>query len=274
MSARVLAILERAGGSTSRDEVAYQIGRCLRPRESVAVDFGVLVAAGLVDMPGDGSVTITEKGRRALDGAEVVDRVPQAANGAHERSERIVRAPSPPTVAPARFALPDGVPVRRQREATAKGELSVAFTVEELVDRVRAWARITGAPPARCHWSGAHARKLAATAADRADRWRFLVNLYEQGDFPALTSIRKRKDIPGGFQGLIRMAGYEPRATGRTPRDHPGFKSYAGQPATLAGQTTRAIGRVLTARERGDKAKLRDALYALRDIAEREADSL
>lgn len=103
------------------------------------------------------------------------------------------------------------IPPRRDR----RHNHGKPYTDEQLVARIRLWARVTGAPPSKSDWTPSKLRLFAGAARARAAAHLRTVALYEMGDWPSETAVRDRF---GSFSAALVAAGFEPRPPGRPPR--------------------------------------------------------
>lgn len=156
------------------------------------------------------------------------------------------------------------VPRRRER----RHNHGTAYTDEQIVARIQLWAQITGRPPSKRDWSPNQLRRQALKTRKQIDRLTRRLALYELGDFPAETTVRDRF---GSLNAALVMAGYEPRATGREPKER---TVEAPKPKTGPKALAEYMAAVEEARQADDPVSLKQALWTLALSAISEADRL
>lgn len=145
---------------------------------------------------------------------------------------------------------------------------SATLTRTHIIERIRRWDELYGAPPGTADWAPALARW-------RRQEWR--IDRYRAGDpvtgdaWPSTNTVKRRFD--GSFDEAVRAAGLTPRRPGPAPKAlepatsspvlPPAHLSAVGTPEALA----QAVRRVALSRASGQRGAL-DA--ALADVA-REA---
>jgi hypothetical protein len=97
------------------------------------------------------------------------------------------------------------LPRRRERRRNR-------YSDEQIIARIRLWAKLTGSPPSKADWTPSKLRRFAARAKGEVERHLRQVALYEVGDFPSETTVRERF---GSLNDALVLAGFEPRAAGR-----------------------------------------------------------
>lgn len=154
-------------------------------------------------------------------------------------------------------------------ERTEHGNGKKRLDDEDILDRIRLWALVVGRPPAMASWQPSKLAHSEARLRTRAQHHRDLIDLYERGDFPSSRLVAERF---GSMNAALVAAGYEPRSTGRQPRE-PVVPRKPGK-QWGAKELSAAAGRVKRARSARDEEELYAALIELATAAFNEADKL
>ncbi len=145
------------------------------------------------------------------------------------------------------------------------------YTDDEVLEAIKAWARMFGRAPTSTDWNPAARRRLAKKLLSNA-RWHLRTARYfEEGSWPSVQTVRLRF---GSMNSALKAAGFEPRSPGRQPRD--------GVPVDAvrvdANEITRAeiasddrfrhlVRRILEAKKVGDADAQRALWYELAEVA-------
>lgn len=162
-------------------------------------------------------------------------------------------------------AEPPKIPPRRDR----RHNHGKAFTDEQILARMRLWAQVTGAPPSKDAWTPAAIKLRAGAARQRIERLMTTVALYEGGDWPSEITVRAHF---GSWTQAMLQAGFEPRPPGRPPKSENAVLPQ--KPRTGPNALEEYKRNVDRARELGDKAMLKGALYQLAMSAIIEGDHI
>lgn len=141
------------------------------------------------------------------------------------------------------------------------------YTDEDILARIRLWAKVTGRPPTKADWTPARLRDAASRAHNTVLKHVRTVALYESGDWPSETTVRERF---GSMNGALIQAGFPPRETGRQPKSERPFR----KPPTGERALEDLYEAVRGARAAGVKPGLKAALYDLATSAIIEADRI
>lgn len=177
-----------------------------------------------------------------------------------------LRAPGTPAPTPASEPEPEldgGVPDRRDR----RHQHGDPYGSDLILERIRLWDEMHGAPPTKTDWDGPKLRILRARARARWETCCERVRRFEEGDWPSEATVREHFGSVNAARG---QAGYAPVAAGRPAKSAtPILRPKMGETALRT-----YFRGVASARQRGDTLALKAALYTLAMSAIREADRI
>lgn len=163
------------------------------------------------------------------------------------------------------------LPEPRQRAGGGKnGDGGNGFKHDEIMERMRLWAAITGRPPAQKQWHISEIRKAAARLRTRLNFHDRAIGLYEAGDWPSTTTVVNRF---GSFNAGLVAAGFTPRGPGQQP-GVPDIPGHPWRPTYGEGPLEEAFERSREARAAGDESALQAALVEIAVAAFNEADKI
>lgn len=87
------------------------------------------------------------------------------------------------------------------------------WTREECIEAVKVWAETFGEFPAATDWNPGDSTAAALRSAERAQAWNLRAQRFYDGEYPWTGTVWK---LFGGWNNLIREAGFEPRPARRS----------------------------------------------------------
>lgn len=146
------------------------------------------------------------------------------------------------------------IPPRRDRGAK-RGK---SYSNEQMIARVRLWAKIMGRTPTKRDWQVRDLRFQADVTKAKVNKLTRQIALYEMGDWPSETTVRERF---GSLNALLVAAGFEPRPAGRIPVNEPPKLKFRPRPLSDISADIEQF------RDDGNKPRYKAALYELAQAA-------
>lgn len=128
------------------------------------------------------------------------------------------------------------------------------WTEEEIVEKIREWAKIHGDPPASSDWNPSDCRRSARISLIRSHRWLARAARFDDGEWPWPRTVQLAF---GSWNNAIKAAGFDPRG-----EKQPELPSISPVEAVIA------IGQLnAKAKQTKDAEKLRKIFYGIAEKA-------